>query len=354
VFVNPLKSTPAPTVTNQSPALGATNVPIGVPLTATFSEAVQSSTISFTLTDPNNNIVPATLTYNSSTFTAILRPNALLSSLTTYTGKLSGAQDMVGNTMSPVSWSFTTKATDTTPPSVPSENPSPGATGVPITTTVTATFSKALLWTKDDTNQTPIISFVLTDPNNNVVPATLSYNDTTYVATLTPSNPLSPATTYTVTINGAEDLSGNVMSSPVSWSFTTAAAVTNATIWSSTATPANPSQHDSSAIELGVKFDSDVAGSITGIRFYKGSGNTGTHVGHLWTSTGTLLATATFTNETASGWQQVNFSTPVAITAGTTYTASYFAPVGHYAADNSYFASSGVNKGLLKNNVAKL
>ena len=60
-------------------------------------------------------------------------------------------------------------------------------------------------------------------------------------------------------------------------------------------------------------------GYITGIRFYKGSGNTGTHVGHLWTSTGTLLATATFSNETASGWQQVNFATPVAITAGTTY-----------------------------------
>ena len=88
-------------------------------------------------------------------------------------------------------------------------------------------------------------------------------------------------------------------------------------------------------------------GYITGIRFYKGSGNTGTHVGHLWTSTGTLLATATFSNEIASGWQQVNFASPVAITAGTTYVASYYAPAGHYAYNLNYFASSGVDNGVL-------
>jgi hypothetical protein len=123
--------------------------------------------------------------------------------------------------------------------------------------------------------------------------------------------------------------------------------ISGATIWSSSATPVMPSFNDSNAVELGVKFQSSVAGYITGIRFYKGSGNTGTHVGHLWTSSGSLLATATFSGETASGWQQVNFSTPVAIAAGTTYVASYFAPVGHYADDHNYFASSGVTNGPL-------
>ena len=53
--------------------------------------------------------------------------------------------------------------------------------------------------------------------------------------------------------------------------------------------------------------------------------------GSLWTASGTLLASATFTNETASGWQQVVFSSPVAITAGTIYVAGYFAPNGHYS-----------------------
>ena len=48
---------------------------------------------------------------------------------------------------------------------------------------------------------------------------------------------------------------------------------------------------DGSAVELGVKFRTSSNGFITGIRFYKGANNTGTHVGHLWTRTGTLLAT---------------------------------------------------------------
>ena len=63
----------------------------------------------------------------------------------------------------------------------------------------------------------------------------------------------------------------------------------------------------------------------------------------MWLTSGPVqalfLATATFTNETASGWEQVNFSSPVAITAGTTYVASYHTNVGHYADDQNYFAS---------------
>jgi hypothetical protein len=97
------------------------------------------------------------------------------------------------------------------------------------------------------------------------------------------------------------------------------------------AVPANPDAGDGSAVELGVKFKADHNGTIVGIRFYKSAANTGTHVGSLWTTTGTLLGQATFTNESESGWQSVTFSTPVAVTAGTTYVASYFAPKGHYA-----------------------
>jgi Domain of unknown function (DUF4082) len=97
------------------------------------------------------------------------------------------------------------------------------------------------------------------------------------------------------------------------------------------------------AFELGVKFRADTAGAITGVRFYKSGANTGTHVGHLWSSTGTLLGTANFTSESASGWQQVNFTTPIQIAANTTYIASYFDPVGHYSADEFYFEHSGVD-----------
>jgi RHS repeat-associated protein len=97
-----------------------------------------------------------------------------------------------------------------------------------------------------------------------------------------------------------------------------------------------------------LKFRSDSDGLITGVRFYKGGAlNGGTHVGHLWTSDGTLLGSVTFTNETESGWQQALFPTPIPITANTTYVISYFAPQGRYAADNNYFASTGVDNGQL-------
>lgn len=95
-----------------------------------------------------------------------------------------------------------------------------------------------------------------------------------------------------------------------------------------------------------MKFKSDVAGSVTSIRFYKGAGNNGTHTGSLWSSSGTRLATATFANETATGWQTVTFAFPVSINANTTYVASYFAPQGHYAADQNYFTAQRGNAPL--------
>jgi hypothetical protein len=115
------------------------------------------------------------------------------------------------------------------------------------------------------------------------------------------------------------------------------------TIWPASAAPANPNEPDGSAVELGVKFRSDQAGTITGVRFYKSSQNTGTHVAHLWTASGTLLGTATFGGESASGWQQVSFASPVAIAANTTYVASYTAPNGHYADDAGGFSAAGVD-----------
>jgi hypothetical protein len=43
----------------------------------------------------------------------------------------------------------------------------------------------------------------------------------------------------------------------------------------------------------------------------------------------------------------VNFTTPVSITAGTVYVASYLAPVGRYAGDGGYFATAGVDNAPL-------
>ncbi len=114
-------------------------------------------------------------------------------------------------------------------------------------------------------------------------------------------------------------------------------------IWPATAVPKLIDGGADSSVELGVKFRSDAAGYITGIRFYKASTNTGTHTGSLWNSTGTRLASATFSGETGSGWQQVKFATPVPISANTVYVASYHANTGHYSADVNFFATTGVD-----------
>ena len=103
-----------------------------------------------------------------------------------------------------------------------------------------------------------------------------------------------------------------------------------------------PSETDANAVELGVKFRTTTDGFITGIRFYKGPANTGVHTARLWSATGTLLQTATFTGETATGWQQAVFGAPVAVSANTVYVASYHAPNGGYAATPAAFATAGV------------
>ena len=123
-------------------------------------------------------------------------------------------------------------------------------------------------------------------------------------------------------------------------------------IWTpDTAVPAADADGgDPSPVEVGVKFKTDSYGTVSGIRFYKAAANTGTHVGNLWTADGQRLAQATFTNETASGWQSVTFDTPVEVQPDTTYVASYYAPNGHYAATGSYFyrsPSPGPNGGAI-------
>jgi len=91
-----------------------------------------------------------------------------------------------------------------------------------------------------------------------------------------------------------------------------------------------------------VKFRSDVSSVSTGIRFYKGAGNNGSHTGLLYSSSGALLAQATFSAESASGWQQVSFASPVNISANTTYIAALFTSSG-YASDRQFFTSGGVD-----------
>ncbi len=336
----PPPDTTPPTVAANTPANSATGVATSVAPTATFSEAVQSATVGFTLKAGSTSIT-GTSAYNAGSSTATFTPSAALAASTTYTATIAGVKDTAGNTIAaPFTWSFTTAAVappDTTPPTVTATTPANNTTSVSTSATASATFSEPV--------QAATVGFTLNAGATGIA-GTSAYNSATNTATFTPSAVLAAGTTYTATIAGVKDTAGNTITAPFTWSFTTASGPTcPCSVWSAGATPSR-TDSDTGAVELGVKIRSDVAGFITGVRFYKGTGNTGTHVGNLWSSTGTLLASATFTGESSTGWQQVSFSAPVAVAANTTYVASYFAPTGHYAADNNFF-TTGVDNAPL-------
>ena len=258
------------------------------------------------------------------------------------------ASDAMGNLGSDSLVVTYTPVADATPPQVTTTNPAAGATGVSPVAALTVTFNEPL-----DPATVTASTFELRNAANALLPTTATYSSTNNAVTVTPTAALASSSTFTLTVKGGaadprvKDLAGNALAASFTLAFTTSATNCPCSVWSGTVVPGNAAEPDSTAVELGVKFRSDVNGTVTGVRFYKGATNTGTHVGNLWTASGQLLASAPFSGETASGWQQVNFASPVAITADTVYVVSYFAPNGNYAADGGYFTSQGADNGVL-------
>ena len=210
-----------PTVTARAPAAGDTGVATTTNVTATFSEDVQpptSSTFKLKVAGTST-ALPATVTYDPSTMTATLQPSAALKAATKYTATLTaGIKDLAGNPLTATSWSFTTAAGsgDITPPTVTAKTPAAGATNVPATTNVTATFSEDVQPPTSSTFKLKISG------TTKVVTATVTYDPSTRTATLHPNAALNAGTKYAATLTaGNKDLAGNALKS-TSWSFTVA------------------------------------------------------------------------------------------------------------------------------------
>jgi hypothetical protein len=224
---------------------------------------------------------------------------------------------------------------DSTPPSVTGSTPANAATGVSLATAPTVTLSEPV----DLTTAT----FTVSDSGGARLAGTTTLSSNKLTLTFTPSAPLAPGTTYTGSVQVA-DVNGNLMPTAYTWSFTpTTTATCPCSLFSAATVPTMVTTNDANAYELGVTFSPSVNGTITGVKFYKGPQNTGTHTGTLWSTGGVALATGTYTGETASGWQTLTFTTPVAVTAGTTYIASYTTTTGFYSSDNGYFNRTAVN-----------
>ena len=193
--------------------------------------------------------------------------------------------------------------TDTTPLRVSATSPLGGATSVPPSNAVTATFARAV--------DPKSISFTVLNSANSPVGGTVSYDGSSKTATFTPNQSLATSTQYTATVS-AVATTGVGMAAPGQWSFTTAKppaqpGVCPCTLFDDADGPTNSPSSETSSVQLGVAFKADSPGNITGIRFYKAGPNSGTHTIALWKADGTQLATATVGNESTSGWQQASF-----------------------------------------------
>jgi hypothetical protein len=315
----------APTVTSTVPGAGSSGVSGSVVVKATFSKAMDASTItssSYTLTGPSG-AVAATVSYDSGTNTASLTPSAALGP-GSYTARLAGtvAATDASTLGSAFTWSFSVPSTPT-PLTVTPGSPANGATGVNRDAIVTATFNRAI-----DTSTLNTSTFQLKAPDGSTVSANVSYDASSRTATLIPSSLLAASTIYTAQVTtGLHADDGTALGSTAQWAFTTGACP--CTVFPSTLTPSstgNSTQDGRSGTgpftyELGMKFTVTSAVQLTSIRFYKSPGETGTHVGRLWAG-GTQLGSVTFSNETGSGWQQQALSSPITLQPGTTYTVS--------------------------------
>lgn len=232
-------------------------------------------------------------------------------------------------------------ATDTSPLVATGQWPLPGSSSVAASTTIGAVLSRDV--------PPANISVTVKDQLGNTVAGTVGYASSTRTVTFTPKAALSGFVTYSVTLT-ATDANNITLSSGGSWSFTTAkpdtaAGVCPCGVFTDTTVP-SVLQVSDSPVTLGMTFSSSSNGQVTGVRFYKNQANTGTHVGTLWSASGTKLAQATFTNESTAGWQTVLFSSPVSITAGTKYVVSYRTTTGSYSVTPNQFASA-VTRGPL-------
>jgi fibronectin type 3 domain-containing protein len=125
---------------------------------------------------------------------------------------------------------------DTTPPTVTAFTPAPGTTGVNFGTSATAKFSEPMQGASITSS-----TFQLRDAAGNLIPAGVTYNSSTNIATLTPQSALQFGTTYTLTVKGGTggvaDLAGNRLASDASSSFATDARPTPILMLKSTSNP---------------------------------------------------------------------------------------------------------------------
>jgi len=215
-----------PTLISTNPAAGAAGVATNQKITATFSEQMDSTTITgstFTLTGPGLTPIAGTVTYSTIGATATFAPSSALAAGTLFTATITtGAKDLAGNALLvDFTWTFTTgSGTDTSAPTITLTTPANGVTGVNTNASINATFSKAM-----DISTLNPATFTLVDTTASTpITGKITYDATNFIVTFTPAIALTATDSFTATIKaGAKDLEGNALAAglvPNPWSFT--------------------------------------------------------------------------------------------------------------------------------------
>jgi hypothetical protein len=211
----------APTVRFTVPHDNATDVPVNQKLAATFSEAMDPTSITTTTFTLKQGTMPVQGTVSYRGLTATFTPNSGLTYNTTYTATITtGAMDLAGNPMAAdYEWTFDTYvASDVTAPYVISTDPTNFEAGVAVNKTLSVTFSEDM-----DPLSITSTSFTL---QRGMMPVIGMITCVGTDATFTPLMHLATNTIYLATITTqATDLAGNPLAMNYSWSFTTGAAL---------------------------------------------------------------------------------------------------------------------------------
>ena len=214
-----------PLILSESPYANEQNVPINTAIFLQMSQPIDPSSVgTSTLNLENSSGQSLAGTYSVSTdgLTISFVPSSSLNANSTYSVNFPGAgvgtgiSDLAGNSLqatSPVS--FTTGSySSTSAPQVVGVSPSNAMTGVPINAQVVIAFNEPIDAAK--------LSGITLSGVSNLSETLSNANER---LTIVPSTPLPANTNFTLTIAGVQDVSGNVMSSPYTSTFSTGSTV---------------------------------------------------------------------------------------------------------------------------------
>jgi len=100
------------------------------------------------------------------------------------------------------------------------------------------------------------------------------------------------------------------------------------------------------ASNLGVRFQSSTAGTLTHVCYYKDATLTGTHTATVWNDSCTLLATKVIGSDTGTGWKCQTLDSAVDILADTNYRIAVHFPTSAYIKVSSFFANAYTENNL--------